>query len=53
MQAMAEEFQRVASMHQAASERYADADMRERDLVRREEVETLKRKWQVLSRSFS
>ena len=54
MQAMADEGQRKASMCQAASERYADADVREHDPTCKEEQEMLKRKQQEeFSRSIS
>ena len=54
MQVMADEGQREVSMCQAASERYADADIRERDPVNREDTERLKRNRQEdQSHSFS
>ena len=54
MQAMTDQGHRDESMNPAASERYADADVRECDPVRREGVETLERKRQDdLSRSAS
>ena len=53
MQAMADEAQCEALMCPAAEERNADADVRERELVQREEVETLKRKRQETGPSHS
>ena len=44
MQAMADEGQCEATMRPAADERYADADVRERELVQREDVETMWRR---------
>ena len=46
MHAMAKEAEREASMRSAAEERSADADVREHEVVQREDVETLKKKRQ-------